>query len=385
VRSARVLSGQVVTFVGKLTTLSRKQAAEIVLRQGGLVDPQPTGQTTLIVVAGEAAEAAEGPWPPLQPPGVAAVADGSVASRVAARPAPSARAITEDEFCRIVGRVPPAELRQQYYAWRSLRARYPAVRDDHLRYLEKWALLRTLVRTPGETYCGFADLAVIKQANAELTAGATFRAVVRSLVAARNGQLSLDFRTPEASGAAKVVAMASRPITAPAGAALAGARLVRHDGALPLTPAELRFLDGERLDSADTVDLEAAMDAYRDAIELDGTLAPAMVNLGNLHYALDHVAEAQGLYLQAAIVDAQCFEARFNLGNVHHDAGRYEEAAVCYRDALRLNPTYPDAHFYLAVTLEKLGRSQEAQPHWRQYRTLAPNGEWVELANEFSE
>ena len=38
-----------------------------------------------------------------------------------------------------------------------------------------------------------------------------------------------------------------------------------------------------------------------------------------------------------------------------------------------------------AVTLEKMGRSREAKAHWHAYRKLAPNGEWVELAKEFSE
>jgi hypothetical protein len=37
------------------------------------------------------------------------------------------------------------------------------------------------------------------------------------------------------------------------------------------------------------------------------------------------------------------------------------------------------------VTFEKLGLSIDARPHWRSYRQLAPHGEWVELAKEFSE
>jgi hypothetical protein len=52
---------------------------------------------------------------------------------------------------------------------------------------------------------------------------------------------------------------------------------------------------------------------------------------------------------------------------------------------VRLNPGYADAHFYLAVTLEKTGHSPEAKPHWRTYQELAPQGEWVDLAREFSE
>ena len=52
---------------------------------------------------------------------------------------------------------------------------------------------------------------------------------------------------------------------------------------------------------------------------------------------------------------------------------------------MALNPGNADAHFYLAVTLEKTGHSLEAKPHWKTYQELAPDGEWVELAREFSE
>jgi cytochrome c-type biogenesis protein CcmH/NrfG len=55
------------------------------------------------------------------------------------------------------------------------------------------------------------------------------------------------------------------------------------------------------------------------------------------------------------------------------------------RAAVALNPDYPDAHFYLAVTLEKTGQSTDAKPHWRWYQQLAPDGEWAELASEFSD
>jgi hypothetical protein len=37
------------------------------------------------------------------------------------------------------------------------------------------------------------------------------------------------------------------------------------------------------------------------------------------------------------------------------------------------------------VTLEKMGRPADARVHWRAYQTLAPDGEWVELAREFSD
>ena len=84
------------------------------------------------------------------------------------------------------------------------------------------------------------------------------------------------------------------------------------------------------------------------------------------------------------IVHARSSDA-FRVARDAEAAGRFEAAARCYRGALAIDPAYADAHFYLAVTLEKLGRSSDAKPHWVSYRRLAPNGEWVELAREFSE
>ena len=143
------------------------------------------------------------------------------------------------------------------------------------------------------------------------------------------------------------------------------------------------FLEGSALDEGGEGD--RARVAYRKALLLDLNLVPAIVNLANLHYACDDLVEAQALYGLALMLDPECFEAHFNLGNIHHDLGRYQEAMSYYHGALGLNPTYADAHFYLAVTLEKMGRSREAKQHWRSYQQLAPDGEWFDLAREFSE
>jgi tetratricopeptide (TPR) repeat protein len=145
------------------------------------------------------------------------------------------------------------------------------------------------------------------------------------------------------------------------------------------------FLEGAELDDGENRDLTAAAGAYRRAALFDPHLVPAVVNLANIYYERDELVEAEALYEKAIRLDVECFEAYFNLGNIHHDLSRYEDALRCYRGAVRLNNAYPDAHFYLAVTLEKTGHSPEAKPHWKAYQDLAPNGEWADLAREFSE
>jgi tetratricopeptide (TPR) repeat protein len=242
--------------------------------------------------------------------------------------------------------------------------------------MQKWGVIRTSHRAHGDIFFAFPDIAVIRQADAELAEGASFRAVLRSLLASREGQLAFDFRI-EATPA-KVLQLERRD--PPPMAALMGASPTRQ-----LSAAEQYFSIGSGLDDADPAHVDEAATAYRRSLEIDPYLVPALINLANIHYARHQVPEAQALYERAIGLEPDVFEAHFNLGNIFHDLGRYGRAQVCYRDALRLNPSYAEGHFYLAVTLEKNGQSSEARQHWRAYLKLAPDGEWVELAREFLE
>jgi tetratricopeptide (TPR) repeat protein len=275
---------------------------------------------------------------------------------------------------------------------RQVRSLYPGVTENHLRYLEKWGLLRHQSHVPRELrQYTFPDLQAIKQLAAELERGTPLRMVLRSLAAERQGQLQLDFQDAHAAGdapRAKVVALdqhrgrrESLPAQTPGKDASLQFPFTDPQSAL----AAKYFVEGSRLDDGEEQNMESAAAAYRKALIVDPDLVPAIVNLANIHYARDELIEAQALYERAIGLEPECFEAHFNLGNILHDLGRFDRALTCYRHAVALNPSYPDAHFYLAVTLEKTGHSPEAKPHWKAYQELAPNGEWIELAKEFTE
>ncbi|MGH9218186.1 MAG: hypothetical protein ACRD1W_02720, partial [Vicinamibacterales bacterium] len=83
---------------------------------------------------------------------------------------------------------------KQHYSRRDILAMYPALRLDHLRYLEKCGLLNPVVKRDHESFFGFTDLTALRQIAGELQQGAPFRAVVRNLQASRTGQLTFDFR-----------------------------------------------------------------------------------------------------------------------------------------------------------------------------------------------
>lgn len=240
--------------------------------------------------------------------------------------------------------------------------------------MQKWGLIRSGLGTDAGSGHAFQDLAVIRQADEALADGLSFRAVLRKLIASRAGQLTLDFRIEALP--AKVLQLRRRDVPPLA---------ARMDPTPTDTTssAEELFHAASELDSGDPKSHERASRMYRKALEVDPYLVPALINLANIHYARDEIAEAQALYERGIALEPDVFEAHFNLGNVLHDLGQYAVAQMCYRDALRLNPSYADAHFYLAVTLEKDGQSREARAHWRAYRQLAPEGEWVDLAKEF--
>ncbi len=363
------LAGQLVVFTGKLSSLGRRDACALVARLGGATADDVNVKTTMLVVGGEGF-------------GPATEASNKLkrAEELNAQHGAAVRIVSEDEFCLLAGVPSPQQLKRQYHAMRDLLARYRALREDHVRYLVKCGLIRPVLRTNADTFFAFGDVGVIKQANDEMAQGASFQSVVRTLMASRHGQLAFDFRLDAAP--AKIVELRRPTEPRPQNVVVdRPAAATPRDTAL----AEEYFRAGSALDTGDEATLDQAAAAYRKALEFDPYLVAALINLANIHYSRDELAEAQALYERAIGLEPDFFEAHFNLGNIYHDLNQFAEAQACYREALRLNPFYADAHFYLAVTFEKMGLSQEARPHWRAYQQLAPRGEWVELAKEFSE
>lgn len=360
--SPHSLAGHLVVFTGKLSTLGRKDARALVARLGGATADDVNAKVTMLVIGGEG------------------FAGGASTSNKIKRVEElnqqhslAIQVLTEDAFCELVGQPTPSALTRQYHATRDLLARYRALREDHLRYLVKYGIVKPVLKTNADTFFAFPDLSPIKQANEEMSAGATFRSVLRTLLASRLGQLTFDFRLDAAP--AKIVALQPRaPKT----------RLL-DSPPRDTARAEAFFRHASVLDDGNEATLEEAAALYRKALECDPHLVAALINLANIHYTHHETVEAQSLYERAIALESDFFEAHFNLGNIHHDLGEFDQARRCYDEALLLNPYYADSHFYMAVTLEKMGLSHEARPHWRSYQQLAPKGEWVELAREFSE
>jgi tetratricopeptide (TPR) repeat protein len=367
------LAGQLVVFTGKLSLLGRKEACTLVARLGGATGDDVSARTTMLVVGAEGF----GPMPNTTATTDAREKSNKLrrAEELNAQQARQIQIVSEEDFCRLAGVASVDVLKRQYHAMRDLVVRYSSVQEHHLRYLVKCGVLRPALRINSDILFAFPDLATIKRLHEALEQGTTFRSFVHSVMASRQGQLQLDFRID--ASPAKIIVLRKRPPKSP--------RTMPSPGPQNTSMAEGFFLAASALDTGDAATRDEAAATYRRALELDPYLTPAIINLANIHYGRNELAEAEALYERAIGLEADFFEAHFNLGNIYHDLGRFNEAQASYREALRLNPSYADAHFYLAVTFEKMGRSGDARPHWRAYQQLAPDGEWAELAKEFSD
>jgi hypothetical protein len=158
-----VLSGEIVVFTGKLWSLGRKEARSTVERLGGSVDDEVTLRTTLVVVGSQT-------YPDGVPDLDALAADHGThrqklrrAAQLNAEQPGRIRIISEDEFCRRIGLPSVADLRGRHYGQRDILAMYPALREDHLRYLQKWGFIRPAFKNNADTFFAFSDLTVLRQ------------------------------------------------------------------------------------------------------------------------------------------------------------------------------------------------------------------------------
>jgi hypothetical protein len=238
------LADQVVVFTGKLSSIGRKEAQALVIRLGGSAADEVSARTTLVVVGAEGA------------------ASGEKSQKQRKAEDLGVRVISENDFCRMAGLQPPEDLKQQYYGQRDLLGMYPGLREDHLRYLQKWGLIRPVMRTHTETYFPFSDLLIIRQVSAELQS-APFRAIVRGLQAERSGQLTFDFRID--AEPARIIRL-KRPKAKEVG------KETGRDAVVPMTSpqtlAEEYFTKASALD-VDESRHNAAASWYRKALEID--------------------------------------------------------------------------------------------------------------------
>jgi tetratricopeptide (TPR) repeat protein len=141
------------------------------------------------------------------------------------------------------------------------------------------------------------------------------------------------------------------------------------------------FLDG--CDAEDRGDDRTAQECYRRALDLDGSLAAAHTNLGNIHFRRGDRERARACFELALELEPTQPEARYNLGNLLDDLGDTEQAIAELRRVTATHPEFADAHYNLGLLLARVGGYAQAQKHLETYLRLDTDSEWAARGRQF--
>ena len=281
--------------------------------------------------------------------------------------------------------------------------------DSKLRYWIQTGLVRPSVRQGGRFYYTFGDLVSIKAAVELMNAGIDQDRIRRALAALKK-------QLPERVGPN------SRLRVCCDGESLA---LVEEDGpgwngrgdlvmAFPLSQVKRQMAD--KLPSRDepaapsaVIDIAVtephampsayqaflqgcvaedgckwtvAEMCYRQALELEPSLAAAHTNLGNLLHRRGDAEEARACYTRALELEPNQAEARFNLANLLDQDGATEMAVSELRQLTSQNPDFADAHYNLGLMLWRLGGVAQARQHLSRYLEHDHSSEWAARARD---
>ena len=394
-RDCEALQGTRIAFVGKLASMSKREAARLVRQHGAVVVEKPDASVELVVVGEEGLPLGEtADWD--------ATFDEDV--RQAAE-AGSLKLVTETELWQRIGLVEAEQDIRRLYTPAML-AELVGVPLAVIRRWHRRGLIVPVREVQKLAYFDFQEVATARRLAELLATGMSPRAIEKRLEALARylpdvkrplaqlsviiqgkeillrqgdgliepgGQLRFDFEAAEAE------ATAAEMGAQPSGDAEAALDLPEPPDSLPSpTSVEQMCQMAARLE--DQGDLEAAVETYRAAMAAAGPVPEICFQVAELLYRLGDPNGARERYYMALELDENYVEARNNLGCLLADVGQRELAVAAFQGALAYHPDYADAHYHLARTLDELARNDEAEAHWRAFLELAPDSPWADQA-----
>ncbi len=128
--------------------------------------------------------------------------------------------------------------------------------------------------------------------------------------------------------------------------------------------------------------VEAAIEAYKKALEANPAAPGVLVNLGTILFRQKRFRDAKDLYMRAIEADPSYPLAHFNMGNLAEEQDDYEAARKHYLEAVRLNSRYADAYFNLALLAERTNDILRAIGYWSTYLKLDTTSSWARAARK---
>lgn len=393
------LAGRQIVFTGRLATMNRQNAGQLVRRLGGTCATRPTERTHYVVV-GEAGV-------PLNRQGRP---DPRVEEALSLRGSGhGVEVLSEAEFLSLVDLAGDGEKVRQYYTILELH-RLLRVSPTSIRAWVRSGLIEPAEVRHGLSLFDFAQVAEARALTQLLQDGVPIARIRESLQRLRehlpNVERSLSHWTLVEKNREVLVRLDDGRLSNSRGqlyfdffAGSGGGRepsrrddAERGDGDRGVDGNDNRILEaravirtGEQclldgLQYEAEGEWEAAEGAYREAIRTDGPSAVLCFNLGNVYYEQAQYHRALERYSLAVELEPDYAEAWNNLGNVLSDLSENRRAIEAYRQALRCSPHYADAHYNIAECYLSLDDVAEARKHWKLYLSYDPSSTWASQA-----
>jgi tetratricopeptide (TPR) repeat protein len=154
-----------------------------------------------------------------------------------------------------------------------------------------------------------------------------------------------------------------------------------HDRMRQAAEVQEMFLRAVKMEE-NPATIPQAVEVYHSILTIKPEHAPALINLGTIHYNQRDYEMAENLYRRATLADPDYALAFFDLGNVLDEMQELEGATAAYQKAVALVPQYADAHYNLALAYERQGHRRRALRHWLMYVRLDPTGPWSSHAKD---
>jgi tetratricopeptide (TPR) repeat protein len=124
---------------------------------------------------------------------------------------------------------------------------------------------------------------------------------------------------------------------------------------------------------------DQAETAYKKAVELNPSFAPAYSGLATLYNQQKKFKEAQEMSAlvtkhSAGATGGVSAETYFNQGAISWNANNFADAQEKFEAAIKANPNYAEAHFMLGKVYINLGKMPEAVTEFETYLKIAPTG-----------
>jgi tetratricopeptide (TPR) repeat protein len=128
--------------------------------------------------------------------------------------------------------------------------------------------------------------------------------------------------------------------------------------------------------NTDLAQYDAAIAAYKKAIEISAENADARIALADLYLRRGQNADALAEYARVISTHRDRALPHYRLADANLQIGKFAEAAEAAANALKIDPKQRKAHYVNGMALVRMGRTEEGEKELQVYAQQEADAQW---------